>query len=202
MKNSVWWKEQQGRGEKGEAISIRGEETGYPTMAPMPDPSLGPEQHQQLGWCLELCILSQVCCSSLDEPSCPPPLTVAPPCVTALWFGHSWVGRAKGSCSVGISMSTGGATTPQPFVPGPCRTLGLAGLTLTLVVAPVAAAFSPLSLALSPPLSLLLLLSRLRSSFLGSVQLADTFATDGWCTRRQLSLPICGPLRDSGADAF
>lgn len=73
---------------------------------------------------------------------------------------------------------------------------------MLLVFAPVAAAFPPLSLALTPPFSLFLLLSRLRSSFLGSVQLADTFATDGWCTQRQLSLPICGPLRDSGTDAF
>lgn len=101
MKNSVWWKEQEGRGEKGEVISIRGEETGCPTMAPVPNLFLGPGQHQQLGWCWDCCILSQACCTS----SCPPPSTVAavtPPCVTSLWhhqcswFGASWAGRAKG----------------------------------------------------------------------------------------------------------
>lgn len=64
MKNSVRWKEQEGRGEKGEAISIRGEETGWPTLSPVPHPFLGPEQHQQLGRCRDCCILSQVCCTS------------------------------------------------------------------------------------------------------------------------------------------
>lgn len=85
---------------------------------------------------------------------------------------------------------------PCLCLPRPLGTLGLAELPVA-GLHPCCCCFLPLSLALTPPFS-----PRLRSSFLGSVQLADTFATDGWCTRRQLSLPICGLLRDSGTDAF
>lgn len=100
--------------------------------------------------------------------------------------------------------SSGGAhctAAPCLCLPRPLGTLGLAELHIA-GLHPCCCCFLPLSLALTPPFSLSSSSPRLRSSFLGSVQLADTFATDGWCTRRQLSLPICGLLRDSGTDAF
>lgn len=82
-------------------------------------------------------------------------------CVTALWnhqglwFGTQ-LGRAKGSCLMGISTEHWrchhSPLFSHPRAPSP---LAL-GIKVLLLVAPVAAAFSPLSLALTPPLCLCL----------------------------------------------
>lgn len=129
-------------------------------------------------------------------------------CVTALWnhqglwFGTQ-LGRAKGSCLMGISTEhwrCHHTAAPCSLIqehpaPWPWGLRCCCSWPLLLLRFPPSPSPSlPLSVSVS-------LLSQLCSSFLGSVQLADTFATDGWCTRRQLSLPICGPLRDSRADA-
>lgn len=86
-----------------------------------------------------------------------------------------------------LPLSSRTSWDPRPCWAAPCH-----ASPLVLLLFPLS--HFPLSLSSSSP--------QLRSSFLGSVQLADTFATDGWCTRRQLSLLICGPLCDSRTDAF